>query len=161
MNSEGAERTLCADFLFHSGFCLLSEELDMSISNISPFLRRVLLADAAISGATGLLVMLGAGFLHEFLGLPAALLRYAGLSLIPFAALVAYLATRESLRRPAVRVVIACNALWAADSVLLLLTGWIDPTRLGYTFIIFQALVVAIFAEAQYFGLRRSQATVA
>lgn len=130
----------------------------MTTSNTSPFLRRVLLADAATSGASGLLMTLGAGFLEDLLGVPAALLRYAGLSLLPFAALVAYLATRQSPPRAAVWAVIVLNALWAVDSILLLAGGWVGPTALGYTFVVAQALVVAGFAEAQYVGLRRSPA---
>ncbi|MDQ3806299.1 MAG: hypothetical protein M3416_21030 [Acidobacteriota bacterium] len=130
----------------------------MTTSNTSPFLRRVLLADAATSGASGLLMTLGSGPLGDLLGVPPPLLRYAGLSLLPFAALVAYLATRERLPRPAVWAVIALNALWAADSILLLVGGWVGPTALGYAFIVAQALVVAAFAEAQYIGLRKSHA---
>jgi len=34
------------------------------------FLRRALIADAAISGTTGLLMLLGAGVLQEMLGMP-------------------------------------------------------------------------------------------
>jgi len=125
-------------------------------SSTSPFLRRVLLADAATSGATGLLMMACAGPLEELLGLPDALLHDAGLALLPFAMLVAYLATRESQWRPAVWAVIGSNALWAIDSVLLLLTGWIEPNKLGIAFVIAQALVVAILAQLEYLGLRRS-----
>jgi hypothetical protein len=54
--------------------------------------------------------------------------------------------------------VIGINALWVADSVLLLLGGWVNPTGLGYAFVLFQAAVVAGFADAQYLGLRRSAA---
>ena len=133
-------------------------DLTRMSSRTSPFLPRVLLADAATSGATGLLMMLGAGAAGELLGIPDALLRYAGFTLLPFALLVAYLATRESVWRPAVWAVVAANALWAADSVLLLLTGWIEPNELGIAFIVGQALVVAAFAELEYLGLRRSQA---
>lgn len=133
----------------------------MNTSNTSSFLRRVLVADAATSGASGLLMALGSAPLENLLGVPASLLRYAGLSLLPFAALVAYLATRRSLPRAAVRAVIALNALWAADSILLLVGGWVGPTALGYAFVIAQALVVALFAEAQYVGLRRSAASPA
>lgn len=133
----------------------------MSLQNNSSFLRRVLLADAAVSGASGLLMMLGAGLAEAPLGLPAGLLRYSGLGLLPFAAFVAYLASRESLPRPAVWAVIACNALWVVDSVLLLLSGWVEPTGLGYAFVIAQALVVAMLAEMQYLGLRRSAAVTA
>jgi hypothetical protein len=139
----------------------MGEELAMPFSRPTPFLRRVLLADAATSGATGLLMILGADLLQSLFGVPEALLRYAGLILLPFAALLVYLATRERVRPPVVWAVIVCNTLWAADSILLLLTGWISPTALGYAFIIVQALVVAIFAELEYLGLRRSTAAVA
>jgi glucose uptake protein GlcU len=133
----------------------------MSVFGLSPFLRRALLADALISAATGLLMLIGANVLASILGLPEALLRYAGLVLLPYAALVAYVATREQLRRWAVWAVIVANAIWAVDSIILLLSGWVTPNALGYAFIIFQALVVAAFAEIQYIGLRRSMTTVA
>jgi hypothetical protein len=121
----------------------------------SLFVRRMLVADAAISGATGLLMLLGGGFLEALLGVPSALLQYAGASLLPFAVAVAWLARRDDISRAGVWAVIAANALWAIDSVGLLFTGWIEPTALGYTFIVFQALVVAGFAELQYVGLKR------
>jgi len=133
----------------------------MSVFGLSPFLRRALLADALISGATGLLMLIGANVLASILGLPEALLRYAGLVLLPYGSLVAYVATREQLRRWAVWAVIIANAIWAVDSIILLLSGWLTPNALGYAFIIFQALVVAAFAEIQYIGLRRSMTTVA
>jgi hypothetical protein len=122
----------------------------------STFLRWVLLADAATCVATGLLLMFGSGVLEEFLGLPAGLMRYAGLGLLPFAALLVYLATREQLSPPVVWAVIVLNALWTADSFLLLLTGWVAPTELGYAFVVVQAVGVAAFAGLEYFGLRKA-----
>lgn len=133
----------------------------MSLSNTSSFLRRVLLVDAAISGTTGLLMAFGANRLNETLEVPAALLRYAGLSLLPFAALLIYLARRESLSRPIVWTIIIANALWAIDSILILLLGWVEPNTLGYAFIVAQALVVAVFAGAQHLGLRKLSAVTA
>ena len=124
--------------------------------NPSTFLRATLLGDAAASGATGLLLALGAGPLVSLLGLPEPLMRYAGLILLPYAAAVAYLGTRERISAAAVWTVIAVNTLWAADSALLLASGWVTPTGLGTAFVIFQAVVVAGFAEAQYLALRRS-----
>jgi hypothetical protein len=53
-------------------------------------------------------------------------------------------------------IVVACNAVWALDSVLLLVAGWSEPTLLGEVFVIGQAAVVALLAEAQFIGLRRS-----
>jgi hypothetical protein len=120
------------------------------------FLRNVMLADAVTSAACGVLMLAGASVLEPMLALPGALLRYAGISLLPFAALVAFIATRASLSRAAVWVVIVCNAAWAFESVLLLVSGWVAPTLLGYGFVLFQAIVVAAFAELEFFGVRRA-----
>jgi hypothetical protein len=137
------------------------KEAGMSAHRSSSFVRRVLVADAIISGVTGIIMMAGSTMLESLLGVPATLLRYAGASLLPFAAAVAWLARRESLPNSAVWTVIAVNALWAIDSIVLLFTGWIAPTMLGYAFIVFQAIVVAGLAELQYVGLRRSNPALA
>ena len=63
------------------------------------FLRRVLILDAIASAATGLFMFAGAALLEQWLNLPATLLRYAGLSLLPFAAIVAWLGLRREHRR--------------------------------------------------------------
>jgi hypothetical protein len=123
-----------------------------------PFLRRVLIADAAASAAMGAAMLLGGTYLEGLLGLPRALLAYAGLGLLPFAALVAYLATRETLPRAAVWAVIAVNAIWVIDSLVILVTGWVAPSSLGYAFVIAQAAAVAAFAELEYLGLRKPAA---
>lgn len=120
----------------------------------SVLLRRVLLADAIVSAATGIAMMLGAEMFSPLLGVPAALLRWAGVILVPFAMFVGAVAVRDSISGAAVRVVIVANLLWAADSVLLLFTGWVDPTVLGYAFILGQAVLVAALAEAQHIGLK-------
>jgi len=128
----------------------------MSLVRRSLFLRRVLLADAVISGATGLAMFGGAAFLASFLAMPEALLRSAGLLLLPYSAFVAYIATRENLSRRAVWSVIIINALWALDSIVLLLSGWVAPNILGSGFVLFQAVAVAVLAELQYLGVRKS-----
>jgi hypothetical protein len=123
------------------------------------FLRFALVADALVSGATGFLAFAGSGILDAPLGLPTELLRYVGLSLLPYAAIVAYAGTRSSVSRPAVWAIIAYNVLWAVDSVVLLVSGYVAPTALGYAFVIFQAAVVAGFAGLQYAGLRKAAVT--
>jgi hypothetical protein len=133
----------------------------MGLFRASTFLRRVLLADAATCVAAGLLMTLGAGLLEQSLGLPAELSRYAGIGLFPFAAFLVYLARRANVSQPVVWAVIVLNALWTADSILLLLSGWIEPTGPGYAFVIFQAFGVAMFAGLEYFGLRKSAAAAA
>jgi hypothetical protein len=130
----------------------------MSHDHSSTFLHRVLILDAAASGATGLLMIAAAGLLEGLLGLPTALLRGAGFVLVPYVAFVAYWATRETISRPAVWTIIAANAAWAIASALLLVSGLVAPTALGYAFVIGQAVVVALLGELQYMGLRRPMA---
>jgi hypothetical protein len=127
----------------------------------APILRQALLADAATSGACALLMLIGSGPLSGLLGLPAALLQGAALVLIPWTAALAYLATRESLTSVAVWAVIVANAVWAADSAWLLLSGWVAPTAAGTAFVVAQALAVVMYAELQWVGLRRSRAAAA
>jgi hypothetical protein len=119
------------------------------------FLRMVLLADAVATAATGVLMVAASTPLEGWLQIPAPLLFFAGAALLPYAAFVLYLASQERVARGAVWAVIACNALWAVDSVILLTTGWISPSTLGYAFVLGQAAVVAVFCELQFTGLRR------
>ena len=125
------------------------------------FLRRAMLADAAISGATALLMIAGAGLAARLLSLPEPLLRYAGLILVPYVAFVVFAGTRETISTPAVWTIIVSNVLWAAASILVLVTGWVSPNALGYAFVIAQAAIVALFAEVQYAGIRRSEPAAA
>jgi len=122
------------------------------------FLRQVLIADAIASAATGLLMLFAAAPLEQWLALPASLLRAAGASLLPFAAIVGWLALRETISRTGVWMVIGLNALWVVDSVALLFTGWVQPAVLGYAFVLAQAAAVAVLAELEYVGLRRATA---
>ena len=126
----------------------------------SPLLRRALQLDALVSGAAGLLMTLGAGPLSALLALPAVLLTGAGLSMLPWCAVLLWLARRDTLDRRAVWAVIAVNAVWVVDSVLLLAGGWAQPTLLGQAFVIAQALAVVLFAELQFLGLKRSAEAV-
>jgi hypothetical protein len=129
-------------------------EVAMATLDDAPFLRRILLADAVISGAMGLLMALGAETLEVLLGVPASLLRSAGVCLVPFAIVVGSLSRREALPRGPVRAVIAMNAAWVAASAALLLSGMVQPNAVGYAFIVGQAVVVAVLAEMQYAALR-------
>ncbi|CAM4069942.1 hypothetical protein [Ectopseudomonas alcaliphila] len=124
----------------------------------NPMLRNALLLDGLLSGVTGLLLVLAAGWLGAFLELPRLLLLVAGSALLPFAALLVWLSNRAEISRQAIWAVIAINALWVIDSLLVLVIGWVSPNLFGYAFIIGQALAVALLAELQWFGLKQSQA---
>jgi len=124
----------------------------------TPVLRNALLLDGLLSGVTGLLLVLAAGWLGAFLELPRMLLLVAGSALLPFAALLVWLSNRAEISRQAIWAVIAVNALWVIDSLLVLVIGWVSPNLFGYAFVIAQALAVALLAELQWFGLKHSQA---
>jgi hypothetical protein len=117
-------------------------------------LRRVVLADGLACGASGAVLTVAAGALDGPLGLSEAFLRAIGVLLLVVAAGVLFLATRATLPRPAVWVLAGLNLLWASGSLILLLTGWIDPTTTGVVVIIGQALLVAAIAELEIINLR-------
>ena len=64
-----------------------TQELPMPA--LTSYLRKVLLADAVVSGAAGLAMIGGADFTHGLLGLPSPLLFWAGVALVPFVTMLA------------------------------------------------------------------------
>lgn len=132
----------------------------MSIT-VTPFLRNVLHADALISGAAGLLMMLGAPLLSPLLELPAQLLFWAGLVLVPFVAMLVVIARRATVSKLVMIDIIAINVLWVVASFGLLVSGVVAPNALGIAFVVAQALAVAVFAELHFIGIRRATSVVA
>ncbi|HEY8460775.1 MAG TPA: hypothetical protein VIM99_10365 [Blastocatellia bacterium] len=105
----------------------------------------------------GLLMSLFSTGLGNLLSLPEALLFYAGLSLFPVSGLLLYVATRRKTATPLVWAIVFGNALWALDSILILLTGWVTPNISGLYFVVLQAFGVAVFVCLELIGLKRSQ----
>jgi hypothetical protein len=132
------------------------EDAMSSFANWS-LLRVALLADAIASGAMGVLMALAAAPLGDWFGLPVVLVRAVGLILIPYAALLAWLARSAVTPRLPAQIVVAGNVVWVVGSLLLLASELVSPTGLGTGFVIGQALIVAILAEAQFVGLRRQR----
>lgn len=130
----------------------------MSLIQTSTFLRRVLLLDAVSCAGMGLLLVTFGGGLSGLFNLQASLLQQASMVLLPFALVLAFLSTRARLPRAAVWAVIVANAIWAIDSIVLLFTGWVQPSLLGYLFVAGQAAFVAVILELEYIGLRKSPA---
>ena len=116
-------------------------------------LRTVLAADAAMCVVAGLVLAVGAGMLAELLSLPVALLREAGLILLPWGLFVAWIASRNPAGRRLVLAVVVVNLLWAVDSVLLLASGWVAPNGLGVGFVLVQAAASAGLALLQGLAL--------
>jgi hypothetical protein len=150
--SGGEDDAICEDFIMASNRA--------STFQVATFLRRVLLLDAVSSGAMGLLLLTSSGLLAGVLNLPAELLKEAGIVLLPFAAFLGFVSTRARLSRVVIWAVIAANAIWAIDSIVLLFTGWVQPNLLGYMFVAGQAAFVAVMAELEFIGMRKSTAVV-
>ena len=122
----------------------------------SQLLRRALLADAMFSGIAAVLLAVDADALAPLLELPQALLQETGVFLLAYAALVGWLASRASVAKPLVLLVVVGNAAWTVGSIVLLFSGAVSPNLLGEGFVAAQALATGVFAELQYIGMRRS-----
>jgi hypothetical protein len=120
-------------------------------------LRRSLRLDAAASGALGAVLAAGGAALDGPLGIPAAVLVPVGGFLVLYGAALWLLGSRPRPSRPAVRVVVAGNLVWAAASVLAGVAGWWSPTTLGTVLVLAQAAAVVLFVELQLTGLRRAR----
>lgn len=118
-------------------------------------LARVMLADALVSSAVGLLKVLAATSLAELLDLPAVGLRITGLVLLVYGAALVWMVRRTALPAGAAWAVIGINVIWALDCALLLASDWIAPNGLGVAFIGVQIVTVLVFAELTFVGLRR------
>lgn len=119
--------------------------------------QNVFLLDAVVSGAMAVGLLAAASPLSPILGLDGGLLRWAAFILLPFAATVAFFALRRPMPRSAMWAVIGCNVLWVADSVLLLMTDWVQPTTLGAVFVIGQGAAVVILAVWESYVARNSK----
>lgn len=122
----------------------------------SLFIRRVLLADAVISGVAGLVMIIGAQLLAPLTNLPQALVLIAGTALMPWFLALLWLSRQEEVSRTGVRWVIAVNLAWVAGSVFVLLAT--SPSLFGYAFVIAQAVAVGLFTELQIIALKREPA---
>lgn len=119
----------------------------------SLFLRRVLQLDALATGATGLLLLGGTSLLPSLFNLPASLLFYAAIFCVGWGLTLGLTSLREQITSRFVWTIIVANVAWVIGSVTLLVSGYVQPTPLGYAFVIAQALAVDIFAGLQMFAM--------
>lgn len=115
--------------------------------------RLTLQIDAVVSGALGLLLLVLGGPVGDWLDLPVALLRGAGLFAVGWASLLAWVSSRTSVPRAVLTGIAVGNAVWVIASLGLLVSNLVEPNGWGVAFLIFQALVVAWFVWAQFQAL--------
>jgi hypothetical protein len=128
----------------------------MTLADHPNFLRNVLLVDAATCVVSGLLMTIAAKPVANLTGLPAELLGFAGFSLFPIAVIIAFVAARQPAWPIGVWLVIVGNVGWVVGCLVLLLGAFASPTTLGVAFVSAQAIAVAVLAELEFTGLRRS-----
>ena len=124
---------------------------------MTTFLKRVLLLDAASCLGMGAGLAIGADLLAGPLGLPAALLGGAGFLLIPLGLFIFWLGTRSAAPAFLVMVVIVGNLGWTAES-LFVAFGQPGISALGTAFVAAQAAAVLGLALLEIAGLHGARA---
>lgn len=127
----------------------------MTIHN-TPFLRNVLLADAAVGAAAAVLTIAGANLLSPLLGLPRPLIFWAGVALLPVVLFLVVMARRPTLPRSWLQEIVLINTAWVIASLGILAFGIVAPNLFGVAFVVAQAMAVALFAALQFTALRQT-----
>lgn len=129
----------------------------MSMFAASRFLPRLMGADAACCAATGVLQLAAGRPLSDLTGLPLALLQGTGWFLLAYALAVAWTAARSPVPRRLIGLVVGCNVGWALGCMALLARDATALSAWGVGWVLLHALVVVVFAELQWMGLRRTR----
>ncbi|MEV0646595.1 hypothetical protein AB0I28_15155 [Phytomonospora sp. NPDC050363] len=122
------------------------------------FLRTVIRLDAVVTGLAGLMLLAtGLGAVENLSGIPLAFQTGGGAFLIAFAAGGLVLASRPRIPRGLVWAMVVVNAVWVVDCAVVLVADLMPLTAFGLVMMIGQAVVVAVFAELEYIGLRKTR----
>lgn len=127
---------------------------------LSIFLKRVLLLDAATCLGTGTMLAAGADMLSPLFGLDAGLVRWAGMALLPIGLFMAWLGARQAAPALFVYAVIVGNLIWTVESFLLIGSAP-GISAIGTAFVATQAVAVAGLASLEWVGLRKGRAAAA
>lgn len=129
----------------------------MSDRNTEGFLRNVLYANAGFSGGTGLLMVLVPSAVGSWVGWSLPVLWVGiGLSLLGYAGALV-LAARRAPTSAFVWWFVGLDAAWVAASFAVLSAGTLVPDSTGRGLISAVALVVAMLAGLQIYGLGASR----
>ena len=125
------------------------------------FLQRALLGNAAFSGISGLVIVLAAGALSQFLGLdnPLILVIVGGILLLYMPILV-WLSNQSPVPAHFAWEVIVLDVVWVLGNLVLIFTELVPLTSSGKWAIALTADIVFMIAVLQYLGLRRQQSDI-
>lgn len=120
-------------------------------------LSRAMVENALFSGATGLVLVIGARWLSGWLVLNAWLLAALGVGLLLYAADLVWLSRSERFLLAGGRLAVVADIGWviAAAALITFTAVLTTPGELALALV---SLVVAGFAAAQWIGLRRLSA---
>ena len=138
---------------------MTSTSLDSTMRHAGDARRGLVLAlraDAAITGAFGVLLAAASPLLDGWLGIDTVLLLALGVVLVGYGLVLEFVVARRPTR-PLVWDVIALNTLWVVASVVAVVTDVLTPTTLGTVFVLLQAAAVALIAGVQFVALRRER----
>ena len=135
------------------------KEMLMTHLHVTPFLRKVLQADAAVTTVAALAMLLGGSALQTLLQLPAWLLLGGGAALVAYVVFAVWVSQRDRVPRALVWALVAINVGWAFDCALLAFASWLQPSAWGYAFLGVHIVTVLVFAELQYVALQRERAS--
>lgn len=132
---------------------------NFSATGTDTFLRLALKLDAVVTGLNGVAYLAAAPMLSDLFDISAGILRGVGAFLLLFGVLVWVVGTRTTVSRAAAGLVVAVNAIWVVESLVVAGTGMGvgDPSTVARVWIVLQAVVVGAFAVLQIVGLRRQQ----
>ena len=118
-------------------------------------LRRALSVNAWLTGASGLAFLVAGHRLGPVFGLAPAVLWILGAGFVAFAAHAGYVSRKEAVSRGEALYFVVADAAYVLASAVVLLGFPQVMTGLGRLFFAAAADLVAIFALAEYAGLRR------
>ncbi|MBJ7465524.1 MAG: hypothetical protein JHD38_17960 [Mycolicibacterium sp.] len=118
------------------------------------FLRLAMRADALISGAAGVGLLLLARQVAEVSGTTAAVEYATGAFFVGFSAVVLFLAARPAVRTSGLMLAIG-NLLFSVLTVVVVLAGVWPLTTTGVILVLGTGVYTLVMAELQYVGVRR------
>ena len=127
-------------------------------SDKSSLLRWAFRGNALFSLISGSALIIDAGMIDEFLELGSTFaLVITGVDVLLWAAFVYWVASRKEIKPTLAKLIIAGDFLWVIASAALIAFDPFSLTTDGKWAIGILAVIVALFGDVQFFGLRRLQ----